>query len=90
MPLLFAIVGIIALALSFVVLVGPVLLVIAVVRAVRTARRANAPQPPVYAALTASPRWDCRSWSWSAPSCSSSPWPEPCEPRDAPRRRSPR
>lgn len=55
MPLLFAIVGIIALALSFVVLVGPVLLVIAVVRAVRTARRANAPQPPVYAALTASP-----------------------------------
>ena len=53
MPLLFAIVGIVALGLSFVVLVGPVLLVVAVVRAVRTARRARAPQLPVHAALTA-------------------------------------
>lgn len=55
MPLLFALAGIIALGLSFVVLVGPVLLVVAVVRAVRTARRARAPQLPVYAALPASP-----------------------------------
>ena len=55
MPLLFAIVGIVALGLSFVVLVGPVLLVVAVVRAVRAARRARVPQLPVHAALTASP-----------------------------------
>lgn len=55
MPLLFAIAGIIALGLSFIVLVGPVLLVIAVVRALRTARRAKTLQPPVYAALTAPP-----------------------------------
>lgn len=55
MPLLFAIVGIVALGLSFVVLACPVLLVVAVVRAVRTARRANAPQPPVSSALPASP-----------------------------------
>lgn len=55
MPLLFAVAGIVALGLSFVVLVGPVLLVVGLVRAVRAARRAKTPQPPVYPALTASP-----------------------------------
>lgn len=55
MPLLFALVGVVALALSFMVLVGPVLLVLAVVRTVRTARGAKAPQPSVYAALPVSP-----------------------------------
>ena len=55
MPLLFAIAGIVALGLSFIVLVGPVLLVIAVVRTVRTARRARAPLPAVYDELTTSP-----------------------------------
>jgi hypothetical protein len=55
MPLLFALVGVVALALSFMVLVGPVLLVLAVVRTVRTARGAKAPQSSVYAALPVSP-----------------------------------
>ena len=40
MPLLFAIAGIVALGLSFVVLVGPVVIVVGVIRAVRSARRA--------------------------------------------------
>lgn len=55
MPLLFALAGIIALALSFIVLVGPVLLGIAVIRSVRTSRRATAPQPPMRAVHPASP-----------------------------------
>lgn len=38
MPLLFAIVGIVALCLSLVVLVGPVLLVVGVIQAVQIAR----------------------------------------------------
>lgn len=38
MPLLFAIAGIVALGLSFVVLVGPVLLIVGVIRAIRSAR----------------------------------------------------
>ena len=47
MPLLFAIAGIVALGLSFVVLVGPVLLVAGVVRAIRAAQSAEsfAPSP---------------------------------------------
>jgi hypothetical protein len=40
MPLLFAFAGIVALGLSFVVLVGPVLIVVGAIRALRSARRA--------------------------------------------------
>ena len=45
MPLLFAIAGVVALGLSFVVLVGPVLLIVGVVRAIRAARSAKSPVP---------------------------------------------
>jgi len=38
MPLLFAIAGIVALGLSFVILVGPVLLMVGVIRSIRSAR----------------------------------------------------
>ncbi len=41
MPLLFAIAGTVALGLSFVVLVGPVLLVVAMIRAVRVTRQGS-------------------------------------------------
>lgn len=44
MPLLFAIAGVIALGLSFVVLVGPVLLVVYLIRSVHTARLSPTPE----------------------------------------------
>jgi len=45
MPLLFALAGVVALGLSFTVLVGPVLLVVGVARAIRAARSAKSQLP---------------------------------------------
>lgn len=47
MPLLFAIAGFVALVLSVVVLVGPVLLIVGVVRAIRAARSAKSAVHPL-------------------------------------------
>jgi len=74
MPLLFAIVGVAALALTFVVLVGPVLLVIGVVGAIRARRysKVERPEPQIVAgdtsrvdAQTADAAFaDLFSWEW--------------------------
>ena len=71
MPLLFAIAGFVALVLSFVVLVGPVLLIVGVVRAIRAARSAKSAVHPLQPGEASARRqsmgsWPMRhSWTWS-------------------------